>query len=136
MTIEDATKQQGLVALYTAMEARRKYLKLTLAEIARRGGPERTTWRRIEKGQQYPQSDTLTATDKVLGWPEGIAKAVLELRRPIPAPDEWIKLTEARRHGMLREHLVRLQKEQERGAKSQAAQRKLVDDLLNIIDQR
>ncbi|SIC21855.1 Uncharacterised protein [Mycobacteroides abscessus subsp. abscessus] len=126
----------GIFALGTAMEVRRRYLGLTVAQIPRLGGPERTTWRRIVRAEQYPREDTLAAIDTVLCWPEGTAKDILELKRPIPAEDAWIELTDTRRLGMIREKLVRLQKEQERASKSQAAQRKLIDDLLGIIDKR
>ncbi|WP_131818731.1 hypothetical protein [Mycobacteroides abscessus] len=88
------------------------------------------------RAEQYPREDTLAAIDTVLCWPEGTAKDILELKRPIPAEDAWIELTDTRRLGMIREKLVRLQKEQERASKSQAAQRKLIDDLLGIIDKR
>lgn len=137
LTTEDHAAHPGISALATAMEARRRYLKLSVAQIPRLGGPERTTWRRIVRGEQYPrQARTLAAIDTVLCWPEGTARDILELKRSIPAPDEWVELTETRRHRMIRERLLVLQKEQDRQAKSQEAQRKIVDDLLDIMDRR
>jgi hypothetical protein len=75
----------NLRRLATAVRAERLAQEATLRQVAERGGLSVLTVIAAEKGEKVPRAFTLDALDRGLGWPPGMAKAVLNGAEP-PAP--------------------------------------------------
>lgn len=58
-------------------------LHMTRAELARRGGPNRSTLHKSTTGSRSMSAATLARLDEALGWAHGSARAVLEGGEPV-----------------------------------------------------
>jgi hypothetical protein len=124
----------GLLALAEAMKARIEAMELTTLEIAARGGPGRSALREIINARREPRPFTLDSLDKVLCWPAGLAKDVLEEKCPPPDAFEWLDTPDNNRLGMIRSHLVALRKEHYTLSERHKDRGDLIGELLDLID--
>lgn len=58
-------------------------LHMTRAELARRGGPNRSTLHKSTTGSRTMSPATLARLDEALGWAHGSARAVLDGGEPV-----------------------------------------------------
>jgi len=123
------------MALADAMRSRIDALGLTTLEIGHRGGPPRGTLREILHARRIPRRRTLIAIDRVLGWPPGLAKDILDGKCEPPDPDESIEKPVETRLGLIRSSLVHQRKEHVRLASMHSGFVDELTDLIDLIDQ-
>ncbi|MGH3971258.1 MAG: helix-turn-helix domain-containing protein [Mycobacterium sp.] len=58
-------------------------LHMTRAELARRGGPNRSTLHKSTTGSRSMSPATLARLDEALGWAHGSSRAILDGREPV-----------------------------------------------------
>jgi transcriptional regulator with XRE-family HTH domain len=75
-------EQRDWLAVRAAVEDRMRELRLSTAELARRGRMSETTVRAFRNGRSRPIGVTVTALNDGLGLPAGYLHAVAEGRRP------------------------------------------------------
>ncbi|MGD9622314.1 MAG: hypothetical protein AB7G47_20010 [Mycolicibacterium sp.] len=132
--MSDPHPTPGLLALAEAMKARMAYLSLTTIEVSARGGPSRTGMREIAEGNRIPRKATLDKIDKVLGWPAGTARAILNEERSAPAADEWLELVDQNQLGLVRSRIVTLRREHQRLGEYHHEQAEQLGSVVEILD--
>ncbi|APA78457.1 hypothetical protein BB737_16675 [Mycobacterium avium subsp. hominissuis] len=125
----------GLAALAEAMKARMAHLDLNIADVGKRGGPQRGAMREILYARRRPRVSTLQEIDKVLGWPEGLAEDILHERCDPPAPDEWGDLPDENRLGLVRSQLLQMRKDNQRMTRALEQQGHTITELLELVDE-
>ncbi|KEP38797.1 helix-turn-helix domain-containing protein [Mycobacterium kansasii] len=63
-------------------------LHMTRVELARRGGPNRSTLHKSSNGSRSMSLSTLTRLDQALGWAHGSSRAILEGGVPKTPPPQ------------------------------------------------
>lgn len=58
-------------------------LRMTRAELSRRGGPDRSTLRKAHAGDRLLSTSTLTRLDEALGWAPGSSASILNGGKPV-----------------------------------------------------
>lgn len=121
-------------ALAQAMKDRIQVLNLTAVEIAKRGGPARTSLKDFLNARRTPREPTLEAIDRVLGWPAGLSKGLLDQTHDLPDPHAWLDLPDQNRLGLLRSNLIALRKEHYRLSEKHRHNGDLIGQLLSMLD--
>lgn len=75
----------GLDRLDHFVTERLALLRINRDELARRGGPQRSTLRKAKTGSRTPSLVTLTRLDEALGWALGSSAAIIEGGEPVYA---------------------------------------------------
>ncbi|MCA4761167.1 hypothetical protein KXD96_27345 [Mycobacterium sp. SMC-2] len=65
-------------------------LHMTRAELARRGGPNRSTLHKSSSGSRSMSVATLARLDEALGWAHGSSRAILDGGVPVTPPPQDI----------------------------------------------
>lgn len=117
------------------MKARMAHLDLNIADVGKRGGPQRGAMREILYARRRPRVSTLQEIDKVLGWPEGLAEDILHERCDPPAPDEWGDLPDENRLGLVRSQLLQMRKDNQRMTRALEQQGHTITELLELVDE-
>ncbi|WP_157680477.1 helix-turn-helix domain-containing protein [Mycobacterium dioxanotrophicus] len=131
----DDPSPAGLISLASAIQARMDILGLTIQEIGDRGGPKRAAMRELINARRVPRKSTLIEIDRVLGWPAGLCKDVLEGNTSAPAPTDWLELPDQNRIGLVRSQLVTLRKEHSQLVDFHRERVEQIDGLLDLLDQ-
>jgi hypothetical protein len=63
-------------------------LRMSRIELARRGGPDRSTLHKATTGDRTLSTRTLARLDQVLGWAEGTSAAILDGGEPVCASSD------------------------------------------------
>ncbi|WP_163912208.1 helix-turn-helix domain-containing protein [Mycolicibacterium aubagnense] len=63
-------------------------LRMSRIELARRGGPDRSTLHKATTGDRTLSTRTLTRLDQALGWAEGTSAAILDGGEPVCASSD------------------------------------------------
>lgn len=75
--------ENGPARLDFYVSERLAVLHMTRAELARRGGPNRSTLHKSTTGSRSMSPATLARLDEALGWAPGSARAVLDGGEPV-----------------------------------------------------
>ena len=74
---------EGPARLDFYVSERLAVLHMTRAELARRGGPNRSTLHKSTTGSRSMSAATLARLDEALGWAHGSARAILDGGEPV-----------------------------------------------------